>query len=255
MKSIIYIAIAFIFSNYETKNESILNLNKNNKNLDVCLFVQYSESLNIPNDLLEELPQQVKVQVATMLNQPKLYNYKFNGNSSSYIIDKTNEMEKKFESNGNHSSSFSIAEFSTHKDLVNNILSIKTGIHGKEYIIKKSIEEFKWTITDEKKKIGEYICKKATTKDENGPIIAYFTDKIPVSEGPSIYGGLPGFILYLEAPDRTYTAKKIQLLDKIQVENLEGGKRISEKEYLDLIEKNKNKKIVKERIEERTKIE
>ncbi len=47
--------------------------------------------------------------------------------------------------------------------------------------------------------IGEYKVFKATSISNGGKVIvAWFTPELPVSDGPSIYSGLPGMILMLE---------------------------------------------------------
>lgn len=77
-----------------------------------------------------------------------------------------------------------------------------------------------WVITQETKKIGKYLCYKATAIERlfsrqgfyyNREAIAWFTTEIPVSFGPSRYSGLPGLILQVERDKFTLTATKINL--------------------------------------------
>ncbi len=55
-----------------------------------------------------------------------------------------------------------------------------------------------WTIDNTSKRI---ICGYETTKavHKDGKKVAWFTTKIPISEGPEQYSGLPGIILMLES--------------------------------------------------------
>lgn len=52
-----------------------------------------------------------------------------------------------------------------------------------------------WTITNEKKKIAKYHCKKAVGIYGNKNIIAWFTEEIPIPEGPYTFKGLPGLVI------------------------------------------------------------
>ncbi|MFO0447782.1 MAG: GLPGLI family protein [Pseudomonadota bacterium] len=62
--------------------------------------------------------------------------------------------------------------------------------------------EMKWLFSDEKKMIGEYLCKKATTKFRGRDYIAWYCPEISVSIGPLKYNGLPGVILEITTTDK-----------------------------------------------------
>lgn len=53
----------------------------------------------------------------------------------------------------------------------------------------------KWNITAEKKKIATYNCQKAVARYGNRDIIAWFTNEIPMDEGPYTFKGLPGLVV------------------------------------------------------------
>jgi GLPGLI family protein len=72
-----------------------------------------------------------------------------------------------------------------------------------------------WQITDENKKIAGYLCKKATRKDARGhEMVAWFTNEIPIKQGPNTLYGLPGLILAASSKDYTIVAHKVQKLSK-----------------------------------------
>lgn len=52
-----------------------------------------------------------------------------------------------------------------------------------------------WTITTETKTIEEYLCRKATAHYLGRDYEAWFTEDIPIQEGPYFFKGLPGLIL------------------------------------------------------------
>lgn len=69
--------------------------------------------------------------------------------------------------------------------------------------------EFKWVISNEKKKIGDLKCQAATLTYGGRNYKAWFTNDIPVSDGPYKFYGLPGLIVELEDDRKHY---KFELL-------------------------------------------
>jgi len=145
-----------------------------------------------------------------------------------------------------------------------------TDIFSKEFTIKDDLEKINWSITDETKNIGDYICIKATriipVNDEERKqyqedleaynkkgtglfkpvepkervIVAWFTPQIPIGHGPDEFYGLPGLILEVKDENITYLASKIQLnpKDKVSIKIPNIKKAISKKEF-DKIQKEK----------------
>ena len=145
-----------------------------------------------------------------------------------------------------------------------------TDIFSKEFTIKDDLEKINWTITDETKNIGDYLCIKATRnipvneeerekyqedlenynkkgtglfkpiEPKERVIIAWFTPQIPIGHGPEEFYGLPGLILEVKDKNITYLASKIQLnpKDKISIKMPNIKKAITKKEF-DKIQKDK----------------
>lgn len=96
-----------------------------------------------------------------------------------------------------------------------------------------------WKLYKENKKIGNYVCLKATTeiivdfKGRKELITAWFTPKIPLSFGPLGYDGLPRLILELEIRKKIYFVKKIILNPKeeIKIETPNKGVKVTEREF------------------------
>ena len=97
----------------------------------------------------------------------------------------------------------------------------------------------KWTITQETKKIGNYLCFKALAVEkvrDDKPLIkiaAWFTPTIPVSFGPIDYFGLPGLILGVSYNRINIKATKIVLnpKEKIVIKKPTKGKRMTNAAY------------------------
>ena len=128
----------------------------------------------------------------------------------------------------------------------------ETEIFGKKFLIKDELEQFKWKITNEQKKIGDYTVTKAVYTDINErlsltlsdserttqtttdttEVVAWFTSEIPVSQGPNNSYGLPGLILELKEDNMTYLCTKIELnpASAIVIEKPSKGKEVTREE-------------------------
>lgn len=98
---------------------------------------------------------------------------------------------------------------------------------GEKFIIKDSIKNIKWKITDEYREIAGYNCRRANGLTQDSVyVVAYYTVEIPVDGGPESIHGLPGMILGMVVPSQhvSYFATKVELtggteLDKKAFEN------------------------------------
>ena len=119
------------------------------------------------------------------------------------------------------------------------------GLYGQNVYIKDSLPQRKWKITESKRNIGGYECRKAMyEKNDSTRIYAWYTPELSTPIGPEGYCGLPGTILGLATEDGgiVYFAKKIELISpsreeltpdkkKNDVYNLEELKVKIEKDY------------------------
>jgi GLPGLI family protein len=142
--------------------------------------------------------------------------------------------------------------------------------YGKKFLIKDVLQPIDWTLGSATKKIGNYICYKATTfiptddllwysfswsrmrKTEDATesdevsetqvevtqVEAWYTPQIPVRHGPSDYWGLPGLILEVSAGDTTMMCTKIVLNpnEKTEIKAPRKGDVLAKAEYQDLIQ-------------------
>lgn len=97
------------------------------------------------------------------------------------------------------------------------------------------MEKREWQITQESKKIGNFITYKAickSCKNKKGTTVAWFAPQLPVSFGPKDFYGLPGLILQVTVNNTLTTkATKIILTDKISKIKKPKGRLITQKEY------------------------
>lgn len=134
-------------------------------------------------------------------------------------------------------------------------------ILGKEFLIVDNMKTYHWQLSDEKKKIGTYNCLKATyvpelteaqkeakvkqeKEKETGGLLAqipdadptisvWYTPDIPLSNGPGLYQGLPGFILEVKERNTVISCTKIEINPDIDlnIKKPRGGKKINQKDF------------------------
>lgn len=85
---------------------------------------------------------------------------------------------------------------------------------GQDILIEDSLANIKWKITDEYRNIAGYTCRRANgVVLDSVYVVAFYTDEIPVSAGPSCFRGLPGMILGVAVPELHFNmfATKVDL--------------------------------------------
>tara|TARA_R110002074_G_scaffold22366_3_gene68389 strand:+ start:4790 stop:5485 length:696 start_codon:yes stop_codon:yes gene_type:complete len=75
------------------------------------------------------------------------------------------------------------------------------------YKYEEPINLFNWTITNETKTISGYNCQKATTTFAGRDYVAWFTNEIPIADGPYKFNGLPGLIVKINDTKNHYEYK------------------------------------------------
>ncbi len=93
----------------------------------------------------------------------------------------------------------------------NNNKSIKV-------LVKDSLPNYSWSVLEkETKKIGEFLCKKATTNFRGSEITAWYSEELNIPFGPWKFKGLPGLILELyNTNDDNQHSWRVQKINFIQ---------------------------------------
>jgi GLPGLI family protein len=142
-----------------------------------------------------------------------------------------------------------------YKNIQTNERIEEVDFFGKEFLLIDTLTKPQWTITQESKQIGNYMCIKATylkivpeevkkrfkeinekNKDnttnfmimpepKDTEIVAWFTPEIPLGHGPDIYFGLPGLILEVQSGTDMFLASKVTVnpKDKIKIKKPKKG--------------------------------
>ncbi|AJH14161.1 GLPGLI family protein [Myroides odoratimimus] len=91
-----------------------------------------------------------------------------------------------------------LKDFSTSKVVVNDLIG------GKRFEYEESIPKIEWKIGKEQKEILGYQCTKATAKFRGRDYVVWYTDDLPISDGPFLFTGLPGLILEVRDTKNAY---------------------------------------------------
>lgn len=97
----------------------------------------------------------------------------------------------------------------TYKDYSNNRIMEIDEISSTQFCYYDYPEKINWKLKDGEKKILGFVCKRADCKFRGRNYIAWFTEEIPLSEGPWKFRGLPGLILEISDTDSVYDFKAI----------------------------------------------
>jgi len=132
-----------------------------------------------------------------------------------------------------------------YKNLSKRNLIKRAYIFTKLFIVKDSIPKITWQLYDEEKTIANtYVCKKAIGEFRGRIYTVWFTEQIPISNGPWKLGGLPGLILEAYDEDKEVVFEFVSLKRsnddkdfKKEIENIDTTKTISWEEYARLFRK------------------
>ncbi len=82
------------------------------------------------------------------------------------------------------------------------------------------VGDIKWKLSNETKTIAGLNCYKATANTDTYPMLTvWYTKDLPVSNGPSIYQGLPGLIVFAEDYFRTIEILSITYTNEVEAFN------------------------------------
>ncbi|MGX1025050.1 GLPGLI family protein [Psychroflexus sp. MBR-150] len=93
-------------------------------------------------------------------------------------------------------------------------------IFQREFYSEGNLNNIEWKLTDETKTISGMKCRKAIAKDEDLLLNVWFTEKIPISNGPVNYFGLPGLVVWSEDFFWTTEITNIEYINDFDFESL-----------------------------------
>jgi GLPGLI family protein len=125
-----------------------------------------------------------------------------------------------------------------YKSFTSNVSLSYTKMYGEKLHTEQPLQVYDWTITNETAVIAGMLCKKATaTLPSQSAIEAWFTDEIPLANGPAIYHGLPGLILKVEAAYVTISATKVSLVENPEIKRWTDSRLVAESDLFESLKK------------------
>jgi GLPGLI family protein len=116
-----------------------------------------------------------------------------------------------------------------------NMVKANKAVFDQKFFVQDTIRVMDWKEKDEIRTIANFKCHKAVGRIcDTVYVVAFYTEDLPVSGGPEMFGGLPGMILELAIPrlHTTWTATSIELQTPKEEDFIitEKGKKVTEKE-------------------------
>ncbi|HUN01208.1 MAG TPA: GLPGLI family protein [Niabella sp.] len=130
---------------------------------------------------------------------------------------------------------------SVFSSLGSRILFSEKVIPGNDIVVKDSMPNILWRLTNESREICGLECRRADgLLWDSVYIVAFFAEAIPISGGPESFNGLPGLILEVHIPNEhtSWTAYEISYdknLNDTEIKEFQNLKVISKDKYLELI--------------------
>lgn len=85
-----------------------------------------------------------------------------------------------------------------YKNYPENAITVQNPIYVYNYEYIDEVLDLKWKLSKGSKTIIGYDCKSATTTFRGRRYTVWYTNEIPISDGPYLFRGLPGLILEVE---------------------------------------------------------
>jgi len=127
-------------------------------------------------------------------------------------------------------------------DLKNGMSTIQKEFYERTYLVKDNLRKIKWKMTEEKRIIAGYECRRANgLMLDSIYVVAFYTEEIHIPGGPESFHGLPGMILGVAVPHEnvTWFATKVTEanIDPKTIEPPKKGKAVNNEQMHDEIMK------------------
>jgi len=180
--------------------------------------VVYAEKIKIDESKFNHLDPDTKASLLEKLAKPVMAELIHQGSKSTYTTNfEDSKSYTKNISGDNTDIKVAISQMATnfwYKDFASSTFYSSASIKDEKYLIKDSIAS-NWELLDEFEKIDSFKCQKAILKQAYGMrnIVAWFTQEIPINDGPQFYAGLPGLILKVELEKKIFYVTKISFFN------------------------------------------
>jgi GLPGLI family protein len=126
-----------------------------------------------------------------------------------------------------------------YSDISTHISTVQKNVFEQIFLVKDTMRKIKWKITDETRDILGYPCTRANgLMLDSIYVVAFYTDKIPVSGGPESFSGLPGMILEVALPHENviWRATKVTEAEVPAIVPPKKGKPVNNKQLIETLQ-------------------
>jgi GLPGLI family protein len=206
--------------------------------------IEYEERANIANQLKNVTDPETRKRVSAYLSKPTTFYLYYTNGESLYVQEKQKKdsiEELSLKEGTTKRMEIGNATGGIYKNYKTNEYLQDANVLGKEMLVVDKLEKYNWQLIDEQKTIGQYNCKKAKANINGEEVIAWYTEDVPMQEGPRDYYGLPGLIVEVTAEKKTYHAIKIiATKTKLSITKPSEGSVVTKKEYRRILEEKLN---------------
>tara|TARA_R110002072_G_scaffold81897_1_gene187268 strand:+ start:147671 stop:148447 length:777 start_codon:yes stop_codon:yes gene_type:complete len=100
-------------------------------------------------------------------------------------------------------------KFRIHKSWADEQITVYQNIFFDNYVYIQPLKMEGWNIEDQYKEILGFKCQKASIHYAGRDFIAWYSEEIPLSDGPYVFNGLPGLIMQIEDVQNFYSFELI----------------------------------------------
>jgi GLPGLI family protein len=181
---------------------------------------------------------------STILEQLKTSGQQFKKSFFTLTFDKSKTVYMPGKENPEN---YKFQKMPAEDNVIYSELDKKTVVSQKQvfdnlFLISDSTRKIQWKITDEKRQIAGFECKRANAIIMDSVyIVAYFTEEILTEGGPESFNGLPGMILGVAIPYQhiTWFANSLSVIEQnYLIEPPQKGKAISTLELKENVKQN-----------------
>jgi len=96
-------------------------------------------------------------------------------------------------------------KFRIHKSLEESQITVYQNLFFDNYVYTQPLKMTGWKIENQYKEILGFKCQKATIQYAGRDFVAWFSEEIPLNDGPYVFNGLPGLIMQVEDVQKYYS--------------------------------------------------
>lgn len=168
-------------------------------------IITYEKRANMYALIKKSINKDNEAYLSKSLEQYKKNQPQFKTSNSTLTFQGTETLYKPQETDEPVNRSFFLPAFEqnniVYSDLAKKQSTSQKNVFEKTFLVKDSLRNIRWKITDETREIAGFECRRANAIIMDSIyVVAFYTDEIITQGGPESFTGLPGMILGVALP-------------------------------------------------------